>query len=405
MPVRRLLFFCVFLFVTGAISARAAQVTWGAQVSNGLGTADGSDLPVGNLVRLGTFNISDSTIAANAKNVTYLNSHFIEFAHAANGDNVSGHKAHWAADSSNSSTSLGVANIRIYYWAFNSSSLTTATQIGIFTAPTNSRWQFPADSAVPNTTTTDLSDVPHDGSGILVGSFGIGTSDLSGARLFNLAALTSSTPTPTATVTPTATPSPTPTVTPTATATPSPTLTPRATATPTPTVMPTPAATGNTLVNISTRGIVGTGDDVLIGGFIVRGSSPKKVIIRAMGPSLAKAGVGGTLTDPMLTLYDSSGTELAENDNWSTSPQRQAIIDSGLAPTGDFESAVIETLEPGSYPAIISGVGGTTGVGLMEVYDLDSTADPRLVISPLVDKCRRAAASSSAVSSSAEPNP
>jgi subtilisin family serine protease len=179
--------------------------------------------------------------------------------------------------------------------------------------------------------------------------------------------------TPTPTPTPTATPSATPMATPTVTATP--TGTPGATSTPTPT--PVPTTTPSTLANISTRLRVETGDDALIGGFIVTGSQEKKVIIRAIGPSL---GLADKLTNPTLELRDSSGTLLDQNDDWKQSGNKQAIIDSGIPPTNDLESAIVATLPANgaSYTAIMRGVGNTTGIGVVQIYDLDSSADSKL---------------------------
>jgi cyclophilin family peptidyl-prolyl cis-trans isomerase len=131
------------------------------------------------------------------------------------------------------------------------------------------------------------------------------------------------------------------------------------------------------LVNISTRVPVGTGDDVLIGGFIVRGTSAKRVMIRAIGPSLTDKGVSGALADPVLELHDSTGATIATNDNWQTNSNRQDIIDSTIAPTSPNESAILTTLPSNSgngarYTAIMRGANNTTGIGLVEVYDLDS---------------------------------
>jgi hypothetical protein len=129
------------------------------------------------------------------------------------------------------------------------------------------------------------------------------------------------------------------------------------------------------LGNISTRLSVGTDENVLIGGFIVTGSQSKEVIARAIGPSLSLSGV---LADPVLELHDSSGATIATNDNWGESANKQAIIDSGFAPTQDKESAILRTLEPGLYTTIVRGVSGTTGIALVEVYDLDRTVDSQL---------------------------
>ena len=166
---------------------------------------------------------------------------------------------------------------------------------------------------------------------------------------------------PTPTPTPTATASVTPTVSPTPTAGPS--------VSPSPTASPgeIPAALGN----IATRLRVETGNNVLIGGLIITGSEPKRLIVRAIGPS---SDVPGALQDPQLEIY--RGAELvASNDNWRAAPNQQEIIDSTVAPLDDRESAILETLEPGAYTAVVSGVGGGTGVGVVEAYDLDLNAD------------------------------
>ncbi|MGZ5538174.1 MAG: DUF1800 family protein, partial [Chthoniobacterales bacterium] len=124
--------------------------------------------------------------------------------------------------------------------------------------------------------------------------------------------------------------------------------------------------------NLSTRGKVLTGDNVMIGGFIVQGSVPKKMIMRVRGPSLYLNGVPipGSLTDPTLELHDANGAVIASNDNWR-STQEAEINASTLAPTDDREPALISTLNQGNYTAIVRGVGGTTGVALLEMYDLD----------------------------------
>jgi hypothetical protein len=173
-------------------------------------------------------------------------------------------------------------------------------------------------------------------------------------------------PTPTPTLSPGITPSPTPTATATIAPTATPSLTPGATATPT--ASPTPA--NLQLLNISGRVLVQTGDKVGIGGFIVKGTGFKRVIARAIGPSLATSGLPGTLQDPFLELHDSHGA-VRINDNWRTS-QEAEIQQTGLAPTDDRESAIIVTVPAGAYTAIIKGATGGTGVGLIEIYDLGS---------------------------------
>jgi hypothetical protein len=120
------------------------------------------------------------------------------------------------------------------------------------------------------------------------------------------------------------------------------------------------------LANISTRGLVQTGDNVMIGGFIVPGPDDENVIVRAIGPSLP---ITGTLSDPTLELHKPDGSILASNDNWRDT-QEDAIIATGIPPTDDAESAIVATLTPGPYTAIMRGVGGTTGIALVEVYGL-----------------------------------
>jgi len=125
-------------------------------------------------------------------------------------------------------------------------------------------------------------------------------------------------------------------------------------------------------VNLSTRMVVQTGDNVLIGGFIVYGSGQKKIAVRGMGPSLP---VAGKLSDPMLELHDATGAIVASNDNWRSSQQNE-IIAAGLAPTNDLESALIATINPGAYTVVVKGVNNATGVALMEIYDLDPDGSP-----------------------------
>ncbi len=135
-----------------------------------------------------------------------------------------------------------------------------------------------------------------------------------------------------------------------------------------------PPPTGNSqILQISTRGTVGTGDNVMIGGFIIDGSMTKKVIIRAIGPSLGTSGISGALSNPTLELHDSTGALLQSNDDWRTN-QEQEIIASRLAPTNNLESAIVADLAPGSYTAIVSGVGGGTGIALVEIYDLEPSS-------------------------------
>lgn len=131
------------------------------------------------------------------------------------------------------------------------------------------------------------------------------------------------------------------------------------------------------LGNISTRVNVQNGQSVSIGGFIIGGNVPKQVIVRAMGPSLAGAGVEDWLDDPMLELRDSSGNLLQANDNWQDT-QKQVIRDTTLAPSNDLESAIVSSLQPGAYTAVVSGANNVTGIGLVEIYDLQRTPSSKL---------------------------
>lgn len=134
------------------------------------------------------------------------------------------------------------------------------------------------------------------------------------------------------------------------------------------TVMTGPAR----LANLSTRAQVGTGGDVLIGGFVVSGSSSKRILARGIGPSLVQFGVTNALMDPTLELHAQNGALLFSNDNWTTAPNKQEISDTGRAPGSSQEPAILTALAPGKYTAIVRGSANTTGVALVEVYDQDS---------------------------------
>jgi len=137
-----------------------------------------------------------------------------------------------------------------------------------------------------------------------------------------------------------------------------------------------PSATSVAL-NISTRMRVLTGENVLIGGFIVNGVDPKKVLLRGIGPSLGAFGVTGTLQDPMVELHDHTGAIIATNDNWRETQQSE-IIATGLQPSDDHEAAVLRTLSPGAYTVIERGNNDATGIGVIEAYDLDAAANSNL---------------------------
>jgi Tol biopolymer transport system component len=128
------------------------------------------------------------------------------------------------------------------------------------------------------------------------------------------------------------------------------------------------------LQNISTRGTVQFGDEVLIGGFIITGE-PKKVMVRALGPSLAAYGVVGVLQDPTLSLHDSTGAEIAVNDNWTE--ERAAVEATGLSPSDPSESALVRLLDPGAYTAIVRA-NGAAGIGLVELYELEQNPASKL---------------------------
>jgi hypothetical protein len=188
------------------------------------------------------------------------------------------------------------------------------------------------------------------------------------------------TPTPSGTPTPPPTPSPTPTPSGTPTASPMPTSTPTATPTvtptPTPSLTPSPTPVAQAL-NLSTRILVQTNADVGIGGFIIAGSAPKQVVLRAIGPSLSSSGIPNPLPDPILELHGPAGFVTIINDNWNDPPS-SACQGVGLPPLNDLESEICTTLDPGAYTAIVRGNNNSSGVGLVEVYDVAPAAASKL---------------------------
>jgi hypothetical protein len=220
-------------------------------------------------------------------------------------------------------------------------------------------------------------------SGAITGTFAQGSSVNIGGKSFTISynansvvLSISAAPTPTATATATATPAATPTATATAT--------PGASATPTATATPIAGLVGN----VSTRLPVGTGDNILIEGFIVQGpaGSTKNIIVRAIGPSLIPFGITDALANPTLEIHDSNDTIVATNDNWKTTQvggiitgdQSQQINASGVAPGDDKESAIIANLAPGSYTALVRGAGNSVGTGVVDAYDLSGATAARL---------------------------
>ena len=131
--------------------------------------------------------------------------------------------------------------------------------------------------------------------------------------------------------------------------------------------------------NLSTRGTVSIGDNVLIGGFIITGPEPKTIVLRALGPSLGSFGLSHTVRDPVLRVYNSSRTLIATNDNWQSDPHNADIQKDGLAPANLLESATLQTLAPGAYTVIVTGKDSTPGTGLVELYDLSPRSNSNLV--------------------------
>lgn len=138
---------------------------------------------------------------------------------------------------------------------------------------------------------------------------------------------------------------------------------------------PPPPPIPATFANISTRLNVQTGDNVLIGGFIITGDVSKEILIRALGPSVP---ISGALADPVLDLYDSDGQLMSTNDNWEDAPNKDEIIASTVAPTEESEAVILTRVDPGSYTAVVRGANDSTGIGLVEVYDLETGSAAKL---------------------------
>jgi hypothetical protein len=246
-------------------------------------------------------------------------------------------------------------------WTFNSSAASLTWNSETFAQNPNAnaiRWgtlyNFRFDTATPPAASNATVGFFKTGASIVVA--------IQGPRPVGGASPTpENTPTPTTTPTPTLTPTPTPTSTPPPTPSPSPTAT----------STPTPSSTPAQALNLSTRMRVQTGNNVGIGGFIITGTVPKPVLLRAIGPSLTGFGVPGALADPILELHGPAGFTTITNDNWKDDPVQEAlIIATGAAPSETLESAMVQTLVPGNYTAIVSGKDNTTGVALIEIYDL-----------------------------------
>jgi hypothetical protein len=149
-------------------------------------------------------------------------------------------------------------------------------------------------------------------------------------------------------------------------------------ASPTPAPTPFPPGTAQA-INLSTRMRVQTGDNVGIGGFIITGTAPKHLLLRAVGPSLVQAGISGALPDPVMELHGPGAFATMTNDNWRDDPAQQAaILASGIAPFNNLESAIDVTLNPGAYTAVVRSANNTPGVALVEIYDLNQQVASKL---------------------------
>jgi hypothetical protein len=135
---------------------------------------------------------------------------------------------------------------------------------------------------------------------------------------------------------------------------------------------------GPQALNLSTRGMVSEGDNVVIGGFIITGTDTKTIVLRALGPSLSDLGLSGVLSDPVLRVYDSSCTLVASNDDWQSDPTHSLVEANGLAPANPLESAVARGLAPGAYTVTVTGKDATPGIGLVELYDISPLANSKL---------------------------
>ena len=229
----------------------------------------------------------------------------------------------------------------------------------------------------------------------------VGTLSNGGEHTYLLTPVVAPTPTPVPSPTPTPAqvPSPTPSPAPTTPPTPTPTLAPDPTPSPTPTTPPAPTPTpdpdsltitirsettaGSSMrfANISTRAFVGKGSNVAIAGFVISGSAgTKQVLLRAIGPTLSQFSVVGALAQPVLTLFDSSGTLIATNTGWSTNANASQIsavfiaVGAFALPDDSADSALLLSLAPGSYTAEVSGLNGTSGTALIEVYEVSAPA-------------------------------
>ncbi len=188
-------------------------------------------------------------------------------------------------------------------------------------------------------------------------------------------------PSPSASPSPSVSPSPTVSPTPSPSASPSPSVSPSPTVTPTPSPSPSSTPLAGVLQNISARAIIQNNDNVDIGGFILRGNAPKRIVVRGIGPSLKvdNKPVAGALQDPLVEVHDSSGAILFSNDNYKDSPSAALVAEAGLSPGDDRDAALEALLPAGFYTVVVRGVNGAQGIGLAEVYDIDPFSDSKVL--------------------------
>lgn len=237
------------------------------------------------------------------------------------------------------------------------STLYVGTDVGVFLSADSGGTWLTAGVDLPHVPVTDL-EYRAASNTLLAATFGRGIYALQLG------------PGPTPSPSPTPSGSPTPIPSPTPTSSPTPSSSPSATATPTTSPSASPSPSPARALNISTRMRVETGNNVLIGGFIVTGTAPKNVAVRGIGPSLGVLGVPDALADPTLELRGSNGVLILQNDNWQDdSAQATQLIALGLGLPDPNESGIVSTLLPASYTVIVAGKNQTTGVGLVEIYD------------------------------------
>ena len=269
----------------------------------------------------------------------------------------------------------------IFTYTLRGNSIFAGNEEGMFLSTNEGASWIPFNAGFPVCPKPDVEASCADDNYLFAGTFGDGV----WRKLIDAASPTPTpaSPTPTATpqdatVPPTATPTPTATGTPAATPSPSPSASPTPAATPTPSSTPSPTPAAQAL-NLSTRMRVQTGDNVGVGGFIITGTAPKHVLLRAIGPSLTQSGVPDALADPVLELHGPGAFVTIIDDNWRDDPaQEAAILATGIPPTNDLESAIDATLNPGAYTAVVRGKNNTSGIGLVEVYDLSQSGASKL---------------------------